>query len=61
MPVQITCWVQDEAVNVEVDDAGDPGADDPLLLATLRLADAAEEIAGTLNDMLGAMRKHWGQ
>lgn len=60
MPIVITCFEQ-EAVSVEGDGDGDLGADDPLLLATLRVADAAEEIAGTLNDMLGAMRKHWGQ
>ena len=58
MPVVITCFEQ-EAVIVEGSDDSD--ADDPLLLATLRVADAAEEIAATLNDMLGAMRKHWGQ
>jgi hypothetical protein len=57
MPIEITFF--EERVSVEA--GGDGDADDPLLLATLRVADAAEEIAGTLKDMLGAMRKHWGQ
>ena len=57
MPIEITFFEED----VSVAGGGDGDADDPLLLATLRVADAAEEIAGTLNDMLGAMRKHWGQ